>query len=352
MDQSRQSQTIVLNWSELKSAESRLDDSRIEVVDVATSKKHVSQTIDLDGDGLTDQLVFQADFVARDRKTFQIRNSREEKSKETQSNLFCAQIPERQDDFAWENDRIGFRMYSKTLEWETVSSGIDVMAKRVESPVLKKWLSTKDFDYHTDTGEGCDFYKVGPSRGCGGLSIWDGKQMRGSRNFIDSRVIVSGPVRLVFELTYAPWDAGGYQVSETKRITLDAGSQLNRFESYFKTDIDKKEIEVVVGIVKRPGEGGGAASDPETGWLSYWEPETSGNGHLGCAVVMHPHKVQKILENDDHHFIVAKDEMAKPIVYYAGAGWSRWGFPTRANWEAYVEHFAKKMLSPLEIKIL
>ena len=41
--------------------------------------------------------------------------------------VFGRHVPERKDDFAWENDRIAFRMYGPALEADgEISSGIDV----------------------------------------------------------------------------------------------------------------------------------------------------------------------------------------------------------------------------------
>ena len=45
----------------------------------------------------------------------------------------------------------------------------------------------------------------------------------------------AGPIRAVFELTYEPWEAAGRKVSEVKRISLDLGSNFNRFDCRFST---------------------------------------------------------------------------------------------------------------------
>jgi hypothetical protein len=75
---------------------------------------------------------------------------------------------------AWESDRIAHRTYSQDLiKGEgTISSGIDVWAKRTRSLVVDEWYRRKN--YHEDDGEGLDDYEVGRSRGCGGLGVWSG----------------------------------------------------------------------------------------------------------------------------------------------------------------------------------
>ena len=62
---------------------------------------------------------------------------------------FCRFVPERSDDFAWENDRIAFRMYGPALERTgEISSGIDIWAKRTRKPVIERWYYRTD--YHKD----------------------------------------------------------------------------------------------------------------------------------------------------------------------------------------------------------
>jgi hypothetical protein len=76
-------------------------------------------------------------------------------------------VPERYDDFAWENDRIAFRVYGKALEKvpDEMAHGQDVWAKRTSEMVINKWY--KSCDYHVDHGQGLDFYDVGFSLGSG-----------------------------------------------------------------------------------------------------------------------------------------------------------------------------------------
>ena len=80
--------------------------------------------------------------------------------------------PERQDDFTWENDKVAFRMYGPECgKAGGVLSGIDIWSKQVDYPIIDLWYERNDAgeDYHTDRGEGADFYKVGRTLGAGGL---------------------------------------------------------------------------------------------------------------------------------------------------------------------------------------
>src|SRR5205085_2238043 len=80
-----------------------------------------------------------------------------------------------------------------------------------------------------------DLYSAGSSRGNGATGIWAADTLHVSKNFIDSRTLASGPIRVMFELDYPPYDVNGTQVTETRRIALDAGSQLDHYQVTFKT---------------------------------------------------------------------------------------------------------------------
>ncbi len=138
------------------------------------------------------------------------------------------------DDHAWENDRIAFRVYGPMLMEKPprgeglVSSGIDVWVKRTRNPVIDNWYQSRA--YHKDRGEGLDYFHVGTSRGCGGIGVLAGGVLHYSRNWATQKTLANGPVRAITEITYEPWSCGkGLSVAETRRIILDAGSDLNRF---------------------------------------------------------------------------------------------------------------------------
>ena len=195
-------------------------------------------------------------------------------------------VRERHDDIAWENDRVAHRMYGPDLEiWKKeplTSSGIDVWVKRTKKLVVNDWYMTDD--YHRDNGDGADFYSVSKSRGCGGIAVFTGDKPSVSRNFVTSRVLAQGPLRVMFELAYAPFEAGpNLKVTETKRITLDAGHNFNRIASTFKVEGGgAPKLDVGVGIGKH------ANTDLKTDklWARTWEKVKDDDSSLGCAVVL------------------------------------------------------------------
>lgn len=48
-------------------------------------------------------------------------------------------VPERKDDFAFENDKVAFRIYGPALKDSKENSGIACWLKRVDSPIIDKW---------------------------------------------------------------------------------------------------------------------------------------------------------------------------------------------------------------------
>ncbi|NLP10538.1 glycoside hydrolase family 88 protein [bacterium] len=347
----RSFETIELDWKELSARLPGVQPDRFFLKDLNTGKLVVTQILDADADGRPDQLLFQSDFGKDDPlKTFRLAMTSTPPGRSS-GRLYGRFVPERKDDFAWENDRIAFRMYGPALEAEMISSGIDVWTKRVPYPIIDKWYAAGDASYHRDSGEGLDFYNVGSSRGCGGTGIWDGQSLHVSRNFKSYRCIAGGPIRLVFELRYDPWTIAGDTISEVKRISLDAGHQFNRIESIYQST-RSLPISFAAGVAKHPDWQAAVAFSREHGWLSRWESRDD-FGALGCAVILDPNALVDFYEQDMNHLIVGKATPAQAVRYYAGAGWDRSGyFNHREEWEAYVDLYAQAVQTPIQITYL
>jgi unsaturated rhamnogalacturonyl hydrolase len=242
-------------------------------------------------------------------------------------------------------------MYGRGLEtWASeplTSSGVDVWTKRVRKLIVNDWYLTDD--YHEDHGEGADLYSVGKSRGCGGLGIYRGGKLAVSRNFTASRVLASGPLRLVFELDYAPWEFDGMRVSEIKRVVLDAGQSFDRFESTFTAN--PKDTPLVVGIGIAKHRGGMAEFDPRAAWLRTWEPLKQPNGNLGCAIVA-PGATAEFKVTDTDYLLVTALPASGTLVYFAGFGWDRSAeVADDAAWAVLVENKRREAAVPLQVSL-
>ncbi len=325
------------------------------------------QAKDPEGRGIAyGELLFQHDFAAGEKTaTFTVERI-DTVAPVFPARVFARYVPERLDDFAWENDRIGHRTYGPALAAPApagirkevlVTSGLDVWCKRVTYPIVDRWYNKGHDHYHKDQGEGMDMFQVGPSRGCGGLGIWDGQRLHVSGNYTQWKVLANGPIRAIFELTYDAWEAGGLKVAETKRFTVDAGHNFDLIESSFTVvEGSARELTVGIGLNKNNANRDQAPSisfttDPKATYLSQWT-EQKDNGAIGTAVIVLPDAFAGFTEDSLNQLVLARAESGKPLRYYAGAGWSRSGqFATRADWEVCVAIAAARARSPVRIAI-
>ena len=253
-------------------------------------------------------------------------------------------VPERYDDFAWENDRIAFRVYGAALEKTKQNAyGQDIWAKRTSELIINKWYQSGD--YHVDHGEGLDYYSVGFTLGAGSNAPYIKDSIYYSKNFRKYKVFDNGPLRSTFQLDYDKWNVDGKMVSESKTISLDAGSQLNRIETVyaFKGIIN---LPVAIGIVKRKEKGAMVLNETE-GIMGYWEPQHGKDGTLGIATLT-SEEISQMKVSDKHLLSIIKVIPGKPLVFYAGGAWDKAGIITNSNdWFEYLEDFKKKLEYPV-----
>ncbi len=360
----RASETISIPAQRVEELLEKFGAENLLVRDAATDSLLVTQALDSDGDGKADEILFQTSMEANGKKTFTVTGAEDGASRQPKSErrTYARFVPERTDDYAWENDRVAFRTYGPVAQQlveqgkqgGTLTSGMDAWLKRVSYPIINDWYKKHEAEpgyYHIDHGEGYDPYHVGPSRGIGGTGVLVGDSLHVSKNFIAYKTIAEGPIRTVFELTYAPWQANGNTLSEIKRISLDLGSNLSLFESHLESDKPLPPVTIGVTLHEKRGE---AKLNPEQGWFRYWEPMDS--AHLGTAIVISPASVQDFKEHlvekaDQSHLYVTAKPDGNRVAYYAGFGWDRSGqFKSKEEWDAYLANFAKRMASPLEVK--
>jgi unsaturated rhamnogalacturonyl hydrolase len=349
----RAAETVTLALAELRKLSPGLDVPKILVLD-AKRQPVLSQLVDSDGDDAPDELLFQTDLGAKETRAFTVEAGARPTYKADDFKVYGRFVRERHDDFAWENDRVAHRMYGPDLEtWKKeplTSSGIDVWVKRAKRLVINEWYMTDD--YHRDNGDGADFYSVSKSRGCGGTAVFTGDKPSVSRNFVTSRVLTNGPIRLVFELGYAPFEAGGVKVSETKRISLDAGHNFNRIASTFKVESGAApKLDVGVGVGKH------ANTDLKTDkqWIRTWEKVKDDDSSLGCAIVLaNVSGTPGVLRSTDlDTFLVAKAAPGTPFVYYMGSEWSKrpGGAADAAGWTKEVQEQARDAAAPVKVTV-
>lgn len=254
-------------------------------------------------------------------------------------------IAERLDDFAWENDRVAFRMYGRALESVPKQNayGVDFWTKRTEKMIVNSWY--KRTNYHKDEGEGLDQYSVGFTLGAGGIAPYTKDSIWHSRNYTTHRMLDSGALRTTFELGYEPWNVDGKEVSVTKRVSIDAHSQLSRMEVTYSAPLT-----AAVGIVKRKAPGTAHFSE-QNGVMGYWEPASAKDGTTGIGVVMATPATEMAMEKG-HLLSIVPTAAANKVVYYTGGAWNKAGLITNAGeWFRYLEQEAQKLRKPVQVRI-
>lgn len=368
LDIRRDDEVVAVPWEELTVALPGLAPDAVRVVRASSGAELPSQPVDLDGDGTPEELLFLARFWPGETVVVRVEAA---PAAPVEPRVHVYHDVDR-DDIAWESDRIAFRTYGQGL-WaleDLVSSGIDVLTKRVPDLVLERWYAGGD--YHTDRGEGADFFSVGGTLGAGGTGIWRDGALHRAENFAGYRILADGPIRAVAELTYDPYPAGDLSVSETRRISIDAGSNLFRQETRYAVRDgaspggEPASLVRAVGIVRRPGLVSSWSPGPPLAWLAAWQPvENGGHGHLGTAVLLPPDgpagapvggprpgsATPAVRDIDGHAVILESVDPGANAVHYVGAGWTAAGaFRSPADWWRYLEEAARRLAAPIEVQ--
>jgi len=318
----------------------------------------ISQEIDTNENGSIDIVLFQPKLAAKETKKYFVVEAIETDVKD----VICYSrfVPERTDDYAWENDKVAFRVYGPTaqkmkedgVEGGTLSSGVDCWLKRVEYPIINKWYkkyADKTGTYHEDTGEGLDNYHVGTSSGCGGIAIKTDSSYAISKNYINYKTITTGPIRTQFSLEYATWNANGRSIKESRIITLDKGNNLSKFKIYLG---GTKTVSIGLTLHKNDGI---ITKNKEDGWISYWE--TLDDSELGTSVVISPKSIVGFdtyisTKDDVKNQYIEVNVSNNKVTYYTGFGWKKSRqFQSNKEWSTYLTNFSKRIKTPLTVII-
>lgn len=297
--------------------------------------------------------------------------------------------PERMDDMAWENDLVAFRAYGPALEakgergfgydlftkYNTTEPMLESMyAKELDKETLAKIAELKKTDpkaaaevsrersYHVDHGYGMDCYAVGPTLGAGVAALMVNDSIVYPWCYKNQEILDNGPLRFTVKLVFNPLTVkGDSTVVETRVITLDAGSHLNKTAVSY-TNL-KETLPVVAGIVLHEPDGA-VVADAANGYITYVDPTTgpdNGKIFMGIAVpaivkdakaVLFSEQEKKERNNADGHVLAISDyEPGSEYVYYWGFAWDKADIKTADAWNQYMAGFAQKVRNPLTVTL-
>ncbi len=285
--------------------------------------------------------------------------------------------PERDDDLAWENDLCGFRAYGPAIQRKGERLyGYDIFFKHENrTPVLdtlyasqcsgENWrkvdsirLTESDaaaqafydtFTYHLDHGLGYDCYAVGPTLGAGTAALYVNDSIAMPWCYSTVNVTDNGPIRFAADLEFAPvLLPDGSEVTERRRIILDAGSRLNRcIVTYDGLKADS--MTVVTGFPRR--DDFGAILDAD-GRLAYGDPTQGPDNGRALLGVARPEGFDSVAEKHGHVLGFTTLPAGEPYEYYWGFSWDRGPVADLEQWNSWLEDFNTRRRQPLEVTVL
>lgn len=257
---------------------------------------------------------------------------------------YAKYVPERKDDFAWENDLVAFRAYGPKARSGAENAGVDCWLKRVEYPIIDKWYDRhfiEGISYHEDHGEGLDNYHVGHSAGCGGTSLWLSETREPLETWVNYAFVEQSKQKTSFKLYYDR-EIDGKNYQEEKQITIELGQRLYSVEStFFINGKPAKNLPVTVGITTHDGKAA-VKYNAQKGWLAGWEV-LDGHG-LGTAVLVDPQLVKSFklvesngIKDNGHALLIMNTDHNGRIAYKSGYGWEKAGeITTFEKWKNYL----------------
>ncbi len=307
---------------------------------------------------------------------------------EAEALVYGRHYPERVDDIAWENDRTAYRAYGPALQAKGERAfGYDAWVKRVPGLVVEQRYANElnpdtqaeiarlrkarkhdeadelyhSVSYHVDHGNGLDCYKVGPTLGCGTSALIQDDNILYPYCWKEYEIIENGPLRFTVRLTYNPFVVGKDSVVETRIISLDKGSQLN------KTVITyaglTKAMPVATGLVIHPENPTAYALEGDKGYIAYadlTDNVNNGNGTIYVGAVMpakvNEAKAQMFSDKEakergalGHVLAISSYKPESQYTYYWGSGWSKYGFDSMEEWTNYLDQYAQILRNPLKV---
>ena len=250
-------------------------------------------------------------------------------------------VPERSDDFVFENNLIAGRFYGQALEGNPTSPGIDIWVKLPGKLVANEWYkgyeTESDEYYHHDHG-GKDCYKVAVSLGGGASApLINGDIRVPATNFRSWDIVEQKPDKVVFTLHYPEWEATeGVKVALDKTVTVVPDTYFCAVEDHY-TFSGKDSLVVAAGInlhtAQNTVERVFCLPDRVAVWEhasdQTYEPE---DGMLGVAVVM-PDAEYTFVTADGTHLVATRRIVSgEPVRYSFGSCWSKGDIQSLEDW--------------------
>lgn len=380
-----------------------ISSARMEMVevDVAVLQKKLQTgkdfvVTDADGKEIPSQvthdqkLIFQVGVAGKGKSLYYVQKGTPQKYEvKAKGRLFT----ERQDEFGWENDCMAYRVYG-----HGGAVGYDFFNKSTPELMLDYWYASEQnqemrsvsqqlrergyadladqvynaFCYHIDHGKGMDCYTVGPTLGGGANALLkeDGSLFM-PQCYKTFEILDQGPLRFTVRFTYPEQEFNGEKMTETRTISLDAGSQFNRVTIVYQGL--SKPVKMAAGTVIHQSNPSAYVLSQENGYMGYEDlgdpsvynakyrdefAKQMGKIYIG---LLFPEKdittTYQQRENGiatGHILGISTYQPNMTYTYYFGSGWDKnpnTGFHSLTDWEAHLSHAAISVRNPLKLSV-
>lgn len=283
---------------------------------------------------------------------------------EQAAKVYGRYVPERKDDFAWENEYAAFRLYGPALLPENPSNGVDLWLKsspelRIDSMYYHELVLGEP--YHINYGKGLDCYKVAHTVGCGGLAVVAEDVLYVGGPYSRWEVLEQTPDRFSFSLQYDSLLVCNQVMQASLTITAEAGKLLNRADIVItnRTRILLPQLYVGGGIYLHDtvdnimqcqcgavAYAEDALSDKGAAKMNFDYNGSTSQGRSYVAVITPNATRQEII--DGSLLSLKEYQLGDTLTYYFGGGWSEWSngeqtMATDEDWFNAVRAFAKTL---------
>mgnify|MGYP002792952428 FL=1 len=292
----------------------------------------------------------------------------------------------REDDLAWENDRNGWRAYGPAIQKSGQRIyGFDVFNKNVPYPMLETFYHSeltsyglqdklrkagrggecaalhRTLTYHRDHGYGMDAYTVGPTMGAGVPALMEGKDFVYPLCYKEVEILDMGPLRFSARMVFAPVQVGqDKDVVETRVITLDKGTHLNKCEVAYANLSEARKVAAGIAVHKSMPDA--YVMNKKLGYVAYADamdhPEAmNGLIYIACLFPEGLKSVEYVpMAKEEagavgHVVGVSNYEPGDTFTYYFGSAWSKYDMPDMAVWQENVERYGRQLKTPLAVTL-
>lgn len=335
-DIARQNETVEVRLSDI--GIKGLDGSNLVIKN--SDGKQIPSQISADGTSV----LFQASVAANGQERFTcLKGERQE----FDTLAYSRYVPERKDDYAYENNLVAGRIYGPALS-DPRTFGPDIWLKCTERLVIDDWFAVGD--YHHNHGEGMDCYKVANTLGGGACAPCSDEKIFIGDNWATQEHLCDGPIRTQARFSYPEFDVNGTKVSAERTLTLDANTRLIHWTTIFNSE--KDSIDVVLGAVIHNV----VSREDGDNYIAFTEqasdsknPERDGDISIGLLLDKRFNATAGTL--DGHAVLKFKVKSGETIDFWTASGWSQGGVTSPEGWNEYVSGQARAVCSPLTVTI-